>query len=92
MLAVLFKVRFTNLVFHGFPAFVCCCNGQPPKDNSGHINASELAELCYDLGYHLDKVEVAAALRALDTDKNGYGPFIQLILAQKHKNLLLIYL
>ncbi|KAJ3062142.1 hypothetical protein HDU98_001959 [Podochytrium sp. JEL0797] len=49
-------------------------------DNSGSINAQELKNLCYDMGYFLSNEEVQMDLRILDLDGSGaitYDEFIQ---------------
>jgi Ca2+-binding EF-hand superfamily protein len=41
-------------------------------DHSNTVNASELKNLVYDLGFYPDDAEIGAILRALDKDRSGY--------------------
>eukprot|EP00026_Physarum_polycephalum_P019714 Phypoly_transcript_21864.p1 GENE.Phypoly_transcript_21864~~Phypoly_transcript_21864.p1 ORF type:complete len:161 (+),score=34.00 Phypoly_transcript_21864:95-577(+) len=49
------------------------------RDESGSINASELKNLCYDLGYYLEEVEALEILRGLDKDKGGSIDFKEFV-------------
>jgi len=40
-------------------------------DNSNSIDKRELFELCYDLGYFMDDLELTAVMNQLDVDNSG---------------------
>ena len=50
------------------------------KDGSGTIDASEFADMCYDMGHYLSPEQVEQALLAMDSNGNGeieYEEFLQ---------------
>ena len=50
------------------------------KDGSGSIDASEFADMCYDMGHYLSPEQVEQALLAMDSNGNGeieYEEFLQ---------------
>ena len=49
------------------------------KDNSGSIDSSEFHQLCFNLGYALTDVELALALKVLDSDGSGQIEYVWVV-------------